>query len=569
MLWLLCGWILVSGLDDLFIDLAAFVNWWRYRRQSDALFSAKTAPSEERPIAILVPCWQESDVIAQMLQHNLSAIHYTNYDIFVGAYPNDPATIEAVRPVEGKSPRVHLAICPHDGPTSKADCLNWAIQHMQLLEESRGQRFACVLMHDAEDLIHHGELQLISSTIAGAAMLQVPVLGLPTPFAELTHGVYCDEFAEGQMKELPTRVFLGGFLPSCGVGTAIHRDMIDRLAETGSNRIFEPVCLTEDYELGRRIQSLGGKQVILPVVMKGGSLTATREYFPRHWKQAIRQRTRWVTGISLQSWDRNGWRGGFHVAYWFWRDRKGLLGNPLTLAANGLFLAALLGVGPELPGLAFTGILFQLHRCAVRAWFSSRIYGWRFAAGAPLRIVWGNFINSAATFGALKQFFRAKLRGEPLRWLKTAHAYPSREALMAHKRRLGEVLLELDYITSEVLEWALAHKPTGQRLGDFLVESGKLTDQQRWEALSMQQGIEVFDMQPEHVELRIARSLPRSLMEELRVMPVRLEPGRLTLAAAAIPTDAMQKRIQEFTKLRLEFSLVTDERFDALREHLL
>ena len=29
-------------------------------------------------------------------------------------------------------------------------------------------------------------------------MVQVPVLPLPTPFAELTHGVYCDEFAEFQ-----------------------------------------------------------------------------------------------------------------------------------------------------------------------------------------------------------------------------------------------------------------------------------------------------------------------------------------------------------------------------------
>ena len=140
---------------------------------------------------------------------------------------------------------------------------------------------------------------------------------------------------------------------------------------------------------------------------------------------------------------------------------------------------------------------------------------------------------------------------------------------MAHKRRLGEVLLDLEYITGEVLEWAMANKPPGVRLGEFLVAAGKLTDEQRWEALSLQQGIEVFDIQPEHVELRIARSLPRSLMEELRVMPVRLEAGRLTLAAAAIPTDAMQKRILEYTKLRLEFSLVSDERFNALREHLL
>lgn len=560
---------MLSGLDDLFIDLAALLRWWQQRRARRSSPPASTLPTAaEKPIAVLVPCWQESDVIAQMLQHNLSVIDYTNYDIFVGCYPNDPATIDAVRSVEKKSSRVHGAVCPHDGPTSKADCLNWAIQHMMLAEEARGERFACVLMHDAEDLIHPGEMKLINDRIADRAMIQVPVLALPTPFGELTHGVYCDEFAEGQMKELPTRVFLGGFLPSCGVGTAIHRDMIDRLAESGANKIFEPICLTEDYELGRRIQSLGGKQEILPVTLDGGAWTATREYFPRHWKQAIRQRTRWVTGIALQGWELNGWRGGWRRAYWFWRDRKGLLGNPLTLVANALFLLALLGVGPAMPGLAFAGILFQLERCCVRAWYSSRIYGWKYAAGAPLRVVWGNFINSSATFGALKQYLRAKWRREPLRWLKTAHAYPSREALMAHKRRLGEILRDLAYISDEILTWALATKGD-LRLGDFLVNAGKITDEQRWEALSMQQGMEVFEILPEQVETRVARSLPHSLMDELKVIPVRLETGKLLLAAAAIPTDVMQKRIQECLELRFEFSLVTNERFDALRRRLL
>src|SRR5689334_8940961 len=34
---------------------------------------------------------------------------------------------------------------------------------------------------------------------------------------------------------------------------------------------------------------------------------------------------------------------------------------------------------------------------AVRAILCAHIYGWRFAAGVPLRILWGNLINSAAT----------------------------------------------------------------------------------------------------------------------------------------------------------------------------
>src|SRR6185295_10436136 len=88
-----------------------------------------------RRIAILVPLWQEHEVIGRMLEHNLAAIRYSDYEIFAGAYPNDKPTQEAVRSAAGRFPNVHLAVCPHDGPTSKADCLNWIYQHLTLHEE--------------------------------------------------------------------------------------------------------------------------------------------------------------------------------------------------------------------------------------------------------------------------------------------------------------------------------------------------------------------------------------------------------------------------------------------------
>ena len=50
---------------------------------------------------------------------------------------------------------------------------------------------------------------------------------------------------------------------------------------------------------------------------------ATREFFPQTWHSALRQRTRWVTGIALQGWSRFGWRGKPGELYWLWRDRKG------------------------------------------------------------------------------------------------------------------------------------------------------------------------------------------------------------------------------------------------------
>ena len=200
----LAFWILLSGLDDLFVDLAFC---WRYLRVRLFHQEGSSWPSladlDQRPsqrIAIFVPLWRESAVIGSMLEHNLSAIRYECYDFFLGAYPNDPATIDAARALQAVRPNLHLAICPHDGPTSKADCLNWIYQRMLAYEAESGARFDIVVTHDAEDLIHHESLRLINYFASTHDMVQVPVLALPTPLREMVHGIYCDDFAEFQTK---------------------------------------------------------------------------------------------------------------------------------------------------------------------------------------------------------------------------------------------------------------------------------------------------------------------------------------------------------------------------------
>ena len=57
-------WIALSGLDDLFLDLAAFHRWGTRRARHSARAALLSFDPPPR-IAILVPCWQESDVIGQ------------------------------------------------------------------------------------------------------------------------------------------------------------------------------------------------------------------------------------------------------------------------------------------------------------------------------------------------------------------------------------------------------------------------------------------------------------------------------------------------------------------------
>ena len=340
--------ILVSGLDDLAVDLAWAWTWLKSAfRPAARLFPPGPRQLENAPIqriAIFVPLWHEHRVIGRMLEHNLAAIRYPDYHFFAGCYPNDIETQDAVQAVAARFPQVHLALCPHPGPTSKADCLNWIYQHLLLLEERDGQLFDVVVIHDAEDLVHPEELRWINYYAVRYDFVQTPVLALATPLRKLTHGVYCDEFAENHSRDMTVRAAVGGFVPSCGVGTGYRRDALERLAHASSNRLFEPEALTEDYENGLRLFRLGCSQAFVPISKSssgGRDFVTTREFFPASWNAALRQRTRWVTGIALQGWQRFGWSGKPMEIYWLWRDRKGLLANPLSLAANLVFVYGL------------------------------------------------------------------------------------------------------------------------------------------------------------------------------------------------------------------------------------
>ena len=111
-----------------------------------------------------------------------------------------PEAFAAVREAATRYPNVHISISPHNGPTSKADNLNWIYQRMLVHEEQHGVRFEMILTHDAEDLMDPDALRWINYYAQWNDMVQIPVLALPTPLRELAHGVYCDEFAEFQFK---------------------------------------------------------------------------------------------------------------------------------------------------------------------------------------------------------------------------------------------------------------------------------------------------------------------------------------------------------------------------------
>jgi len=517
----LAFWILFNGFDDLILNIL----WlWTWLFGKSLELPDDHAP--ERPIAIFVPLWREHRVIRHMVEHNIASQKFTSFHFFIGAYPNDAPTLAALSDLDAHYPQVHIAQCPHPGPTSKADCLNWIYQRMLLYEEEHDIRFETVMTHDAEDLIHPEALRLIDRYTRVYGMVQIPVLALPTSWRELTHGVYCDEFAQFQFRDMPVRNRVGGFVPSNGVGTGFSREAIEALAAAHNNRIFEPSCLTEDYENGYRVHRLGFRQLFIPLMKIDGSFAATREYFPRSYRAAVRQRTRWTTGIALQSWEYHGMRETLSQLWWFWRDRKTVVNNLLTPVIQLLTLYggitfaasasthrewALAGIFP--PAVNWSLALIGALHVAIRAGTSARVYGWSFAATTPLRMVWGNWINFIASASALRRYAISRATGRPLVWLKTEHSYPNRNSLLEHEL--------------------------------------------------------VASPDEDSVSVAVTRSLPAALSRRWQVLPFRISAGHLHLAGVAAPTDEMHVELAGLCSLEIRFHKISETDYKSLSEKYL
>jgi adsorption protein B len=120
------GFLLFAA-NDVLVDLIYFTRrlwrgltvYTRYPRVFASYFVFKKDPAF---LAVLVPAWDESTVIAAMLKAMLDRLDYDDFRVFVGHYRNDPATAAAIASVD--DPRVEPVSIDADGPTTKADCLN-------------------------------------------------------------------------------------------------------------------------------------------------------------------------------------------------------------------------------------------------------------------------------------------------------------------------------------------------------------------------------------------------------------------------------------------------------------
>ncbi|WP_302396385.1 glycosyltransferase [Eggerthella sinensis] len=427
---------IVFGADDLLWDIYALFRGIGKKRVRLSLINEKPP----KMLAVVIAAWHEDAVLGEVVDNLVGSAQYPRslYRVFLGVYPNDAATIAVARALEARHEGTVVCVVGEDeGPTSKADNINYTVRAIRAYEQAHDVSFASVTIHDAEDVVHPNEFKMTNYLIDDFDALQFPVFPLQRMprlrlfFKTLTSSTYADEFAEHHFRTMVMRDELG-FVPSAGTGFAIGRRVLD--AFEGED-LLPRNSLTEDYKLSLTLRMRGFRvHYVLEKVPRvdGRGRTvwdyiATRSLFPSTFKAAVRQKARWVYGITMQSANMGDVFGKSALTFaertFLYKDLKAKFANFVLLPGYAVLVYFLVQTfAPQLhlpvmyPLYSFSWwmcvfLLFMMvERQVLRGRALVNVYGWRTMAFSillpplfPLRLLWGNLINMCATFRAWRQ----------------------------------------------------------------------------------------------------------------------------------------------------------------------
>ena len=520
---------LVLSFDDFLWDIVTTFIRRFHRKQKLDFKKLDTIPP--KLLAVTIAAWREENVLGDVIDNFIATANYPRsmYHVFLGIYPNDPGTLKVAQTLTRKYDNVHIVINSLPGPTSKAQNINHVIRQIRLFEKARGLSFASLTIHDSEDVVHPYELLVTSYLLDTYDALQFPVFPLQRMprisnfFSSITAGTYADEFAENHYTTMVSRYMVKAFVPAAGTGFVLSRKT---LSYFGSEDVLPNGSLTEDYRLSltlfeNNIRLYYVLERVPRVNAKGKVIwdyVATRSIFPNTFRTAVRQKTRWILGITMQSVHfRDIFATGglpFIGRYSLYKDLKAKASNLLSMVGYPVlayFIASLfLPLQPIFPmgslswwlGLLVSAMM--LERQLFRAISVYNVYGMRsvffaclFPPIFPIRLIWGNIINMVATIRAIRQrrtFLRKDkrpqsndigIRPQRSHWAKTDHAFLEEQALARYRRTIGDILLERGYISTAVLQDALRKtEKSDERLGAYLLKSNYIGEDELQDVLS-------------------------------------------------------------------------------------
>jgi adsorption protein B len=290
-----------------------------------------------------------------------------------------------------------------------------------------------------------------------------------------------------------SRYTSNAFVPSAGTGFVLSKRTLDMF---GDEDVLPKDSLTEDYRLSLTLYQKGISMYYVlervPRINRDGKLVwdfiTTRSIFPSTFKTAVKQKTRWILGITMQSFrfkdifKMEGIR--LSGRYSLYKDLKAKVGNMLVMVGYPVliyfFVSLFIPLDPIYPKgtlswyFCLIVTIMMIERQIFRSVAIYNVYGLRsvffacfFPPLLPIRLVWGNIINMTATAKAYKQKAfgndtkkkekkkNEKVKEKKLAWAKTDHEFIESAVLKNYHRTVGDYLLQRGYIDPEQLQKGL------------------------------------------------------------------------------------------------------------------
>ena len=296
---------------------------------------------------------------------------YPQFEILFGIRdPADSAVPEIRRLIqEFPSVPIRLILCSQDAPNRKVGVL---------MDLAREARYPLLIVSDSDITVPDGYLRDVTAPLADPAIGLVTCLyraeadNLPSLFEALA---IATDFGPSTL----VAPFVG--ISEFGLGStlAFRRADLERIGGFAAIADY----LADDYQLGRKLHSLGLRNLISKVVV---STRLSAESWSAAWKHQVR----WARTIRLS-------RGAY-------------VGLPVTYAAFWALISAACGQWR----LAAALLAIRLAMAITSGWFVLRSADvWKYFYLIPFRDLWGVAIWAAGLFGDTVEWRGRRLKLTP------------------------------------------------------------------------------------------------------------------------------------------------------------
>jgi ceramide glucosyltransferase len=357
--WLLFGIVAIAACYQLLALLAALVH-------SGAGPRPATIPVSG--ISILKPVYGRDPGFYQAIRSH-AVQQYLEFEILFGIHSHgDPASADIQRLIaEFPALPIRLIVCSSKTPNPKAGIL---------ADLAREARYPLLIVNDSDITVPAGYLQDVTAPLSEPSVGLVTCLyraeahDWPSRFEALA---VATEFAPGTL----VAPWFGVSEFGLGSTLAFRKADLERIG--GFQAIAD--YLADDYQLGRKLHSLGLRNLISHVVVSTRLSAGS-------WRSAWKHQLRWACTIRLS-------RGG------------GYAGLPVTFATLWALVAAVSGHWLEALGLLAIRITMAL-ACGGLVLKSADV--WKYFYLIPVRDLVGVIVWAAGLFGNTVEWRGRRLR---------------------------------------------------------------------------------------------------------------------------------------------------------------